>query len=1195
MKDGFLTEPSTSPVASVSLFSVLDREESVHRHLLLEASAGTGKTFAIEHIVTRLLIESHNSQEALSIENILVVTFTRLAARELKGRIRSNLEKSLERLKKGLSASWDDTPDYLLAMVEKGDESIRLAKKRIETALFSFDRAQIFTIHGFCWRMLKNYAVEAGISLDSSSREDQSLSTAKLLQAIRDFLRRGLPPLAYSPQQLKILMKRANNRSEKLQHDLLKQMNRGMPIAAPPAFNDLLPKFQQQMAQLATKAECSGQQILEDFHAQAPSYKELRDTSKQIHPDKLDKARRFASLFDKREWSADDFDLLIEDGLFLLEAFDPSLKMAKAKALPSEALHVPDLLEMIEEYLVPIVSQARHETGLFARLAHDCQQFILRYQEEQEMFGHHELLVRMQQALGSPHFVSRIRSEYQAAIVDEFQDTDPVQWEIFSSLFIPEGEAWKGYLHLVGDPKQSIYAFRQADIYTYLSAANRLGSDSRAILDTNFRSNSSLIDALNMLFGSVSGIFPLPRRTLALPYHAVKAGRKENSQSEGSIFSCQPSLHLWKICHAGKVKNPFSEIEADFILPAIAQKIVTLNQEHGIRYGQCAILITDRYQAERVSDYLKAHHIPVKSQRGKSLSDSSAREEMRDVLNGVLHYGNKSSLNTALAGRMIGMSHRELELLEDPNACLPFVQQFHELKFKLIDGGFAKFYDAFMRSIWHSDHKAVLERLLGQSDGASFYREWQDLADLMIAEEASKSLLPHGLLAFLDTLEELALNEENRIKGYVDPYEDGVAILTTFMSKGLEYDIVFTLGLMNRTRSLEDDLIFHEDNQKLMLGAAKNENDPAYQRHCEESDAEKMRLLYVALTRAREHLYIPIVTYDDPKTVKWGCASPIDLLLAKMGPPTTTYQELYQRISIEDGSLLFKLASAFPRLFTVSELNRQPFSTDVSAFNISGAKKAPVIHSPSKIHLPKSVSVLQSFTSLTHTKTSVSQPEATVSISQEEMAAPHHFYEEIKTGHTLPAGSETGVLLHTIFEKLPFNLVRGCSTPKELVPLITPFLRDTLFTSWETVVATIIFNALKVNLNHGFCLADVCSTKMYKEIEFLYPHDDHMRFEAAKPGFLKGVIDLFFEHQGKFYLLDWKSNWLGPSQEHYQKHHLEEAMRLHHYDLQAAIYKEASCRYLRLFVKQPFEECFGGVYYLFVRGISPTTGVLHVV
>lgn len=1162
-------------------FRVLDRQESVHRHMLLEASAGTGKTFAIENIVVRLLMESPGNQEPLLIENILVVTFTRMAARELKERIRSNLEKCLTTLKASEILANNFLPDYLLSIIEQGSKAVREARKRIERALFSFDHAPIFTIHGFCWRMLNSYAIEAGISLDSSSREDQSLTVEQLLQVVRDFLRTGVPEGAYSPQQLKILMKRANNQTEKLQEDLLKQINRGMPIMAFPSFDALLQIFQRQMSLLVAEISCSAKQILEDFHTLAPSYKELRDSAKQIHPDKLKKAYRFASLFDKTSWGAEDFDVLVEDGLIFLEAFDPCLRMSKAKPLSPEALHVPHLLESIRQHLAPVVSQARNEAALFARLASDCQKFLLRYQAEREIFGHNELLVRMKQSLQSVPFADCILSQYGAVLVDEFQDTDPVQWEIFSSLFISEGHSWKGYLHLVGDPKQSIYAFRQADIYTYLLASEKLGQDSTAILDTNFRSRSSLIEALNKFFGSVPDLFSLPRRNTYLPYHAVNAGR----ESPGGWGT--PSLHFWKVCYEGKAKNPVQEIETDFIFPAIAKEIVKLTEEKGIGLNQCAILIADRYQAERICEYLKSRYIPVKNQSGKELTKSFVVDEMRDLLMGILNHHNKSSLHIALAGRLIGLSHRDLELLEDVDACLPFIEKCHQLKVTLLMHGFARFYDELMRSCWHADHATVLEKLLKQKDGMQFYREWQDLVDLIIAEEASKSLLPYGILSFLDQLETLTLNEENRVRAYVDPREEGVAVLTTHMSKGLEFDAVFALGLMNRTGAAEDDLIMREEPQGLMLVAATDENDPAYQRYCEESDAEKMRLLYVALTRAKEHLYVPFVIQEHQKEVKIGCASPIELFLAKMDDaiPPLDYAELYQRIASQDGSAFSKLAAENPSVFTVSILNRQ-----INDLTVKSQHKAKELHPPEKIHLSQISSVLQSFTSLSHVKsmnrlTEESQEDA------EERSAPHCFYEEVKTEHSLPSGKETGILLHTILEKLSFDCARNCTTADSLLPLINPFLVHTPFALWQNVVAKIVFNALKTPLD-GFCLTDVNPQKVYKETEFLYPYDKaDMKVLEAKPGFLKGVIDAFFEHQGKFYLIDWKSNWLGPSQQYYQRPYLEEAMRTHDYEKQAIIYKEACRRYLKLF-NNPFEKCFGGIYYVFLRGISPSTGIL---
>lgn len=1165
----------------MTAFNVLDREESVFRHLFLEASAGTGKTFAIENIVARLICETADKLPLL-IENILVVTFTKMATGELKERIHSHLEKCLALLKR-ISMGEDDLavslPDYLLNQLEKhaGHNAIFQIRKRIEAALFSFDQAQIFTIHGFCWRMLKNYSLEAEISLDACSYEDQSATKTQLLQVISDFLRFELSSLDYGVQQLKIIMERAGRDLETLQNELLREISRGVEIEAYPPFSELLCQFQTIMKELKIECGFEGSKILDDCLVLTPLYKGLSDTNGKIHEENWEKFERFAALFNQVEWSAKDFNELIEDGIFLLKAFDSHSLKVKAKPLEKGALHYPDLLKILKDLLEPLFFHARSEAVIFSRLAKDCQAFVRLYQEQEERFTHSDLLIQMRKAIEKPAFLKCVRENYSAAMVDEFQDTDPVQWEIFSRLFSSK-EEWDGYFHLIGDPKQSIYAFRQADIYTYLRAAEILGSDSLMTLETNFRSQPSLIEALNALFNSTSDLFSLPKLSRNLPYRSVLAGRQNSLE----LFK-GPPLQFWEVKNKNTRKKSFDQLETDLILPAIGKEILKLN-EKGIRFNQFAILVSDRYQEKRVFEYLKTLNIPAKSQKVTHLSDSSAVHEMRDLLNGVNHYQSKSSLNIALACRMIGFTHHEIALLDKEQELFPIVEKFHGLQKTLYQCGFATFYRDFMNSSWHTDGKSVIERLLMESDGPKFYREWQDLADLVLAEEYSRHLLPQGLVTFLDELEELSINEDERIGVYVDHHEEGVAILTTHLSKGLEFDIVFALGLIMRPPSSEGKLILLDTKNQPVLGAVKSTEDPRFLKYCEEIDAEKMRQLYVALTRAREKLYVPFIVEDSAKTIPYGCASPMELFLAKLGKPSTDYHGIYQNLLSEDGSSLSHLAANYPNNISILTLHPQE--------EINRARKEenpPPLVEPKKIVVPGVSLSMQSFTFLAQAKKAYHSFEVADSI-------PHDFFLMEKTEHTLPSGNETGVLLHKIFELFPFETVKFMNVHDEIIPLILPFLQGTAFDSWADVIAKVVFNALKTNLAESdFCLADIHPKKIYREMEFLYACDPSI-FEGtkAKQGYLKGVVDVFFEHQNKFYLIDWKTNWLGPSQEYYRQPNLEEAMKASDYHLQAKIYCEAFKKYLSLFDQRPFKECFGGIYYYFVRGISPTTGMLHI-
>ena len=175
-------------------FDVLDRAVDIHQHYLLEASAGTGKTFSIQNLLVRLLIEG---ADPLKLEQILVVTFTRAATRDLKQRIRTNLREALQHLSLGSTAA---APDYLCACLESGDVAVKTAKKRLQQALLNFDSAPIFTIHGFCARMLRQHALEGDMGL-KSEMEEKPLSSLEVKQMLRDIFRtKGASRLRSTPR-----------------------------------------------------------------------------------------------------------------------------------------------------------------------------------------------------------------------------------------------------------------------------------------------------------------------------------------------------------------------------------------------------------------------------------------------------------------------------------------------------------------------------------------------------------------------------------------------------------------------------------------------------------------------------------------------------------------------------------------------------------------------------------------------------------------------------------------------------------------------------------------------------------------------------------------------------------------------------------------------------------------------------------
>jgi exodeoxyribonuclease V beta subunit len=1144
-------------------FNVLDRKQDVHRHYLLEASAGTGKTFSIENIVVRLLLE----EPALPLEKILVVTFTRAATRDLKTRIRLNIEKALS----FLSGSKADIPDYLLACLEQGEKSISLAKKKLEQALFCFDQAQIFTIHGFCARMLRDHLFESDIGISFGASENSFLDS-QVIGIIRDYFRTEVKNTHFSKEQLNILLREYGPSVEDLEKTLLKLIKKSLEIENSPDFSFYLKAFQAQMLELKLNWKFSSDKIIADFVKQAPFYKDLCDRQSNLKAENLDIIARFASLFDLNAWGSEEMDQILRDGLFYVEALDPSQRKAKAK-LPSD-LNYPNFIDLIQEKIQPIIKQAGSPLIILSRVAHGCQKMLKKFLLEEEKLGFDDLLLAMQQATQNPQFVTCIREVYRTAIIDEFQDTDPLQWNIFNNLFLKAGKEW-GHLYLVGDPKQSIYAFRQADIYTYLSAAEALGPEHHASLDTNYRSQPSLVEALNTLFSSVNtpGFISLPRigKTLGCnPVFSYPKNKEKNfSDKLGSIHFCLSSS-LNK--EAGK-QLQFEEVEHNYFFPYFAEEISRLSRLDGFRYDQFAILVNDRFQAKRLHKFLMVNNIPAILQRTSSLADSSALPALLEFLQAVLNPKNESYIKTALGGRIIGWKHTEVQELKEHANLEKVLAKFYSFRKQWFTNGFAAFFQQLLQSQWHASSQTVAEKILEQGL-EEFYTDLNQLAHLLMEEESRTFAVPEKLLKFLDQIPLLDLNEDIRLKKHADLTQDAVNILTLHSSKGLEFDIVFALGLINRSPAPSALL---PKNDPPRLSAEPDTQSAEYKKYCHEFDAEKMRQLYVAMTRAKYRLYAPVIVTESDKVPAAGCASPMELFLARFGQQEISQDHLYERLSGFDGQKLMNFIDKISpqKSLSYSYLKDKIVAHPVQKIDSTDIKLVP----PPTFKIPGQKKHMLSFTSLAN-----SNP---IGLSE----TPHDFNAALKNTHTLPSGAETGNLLHKILESISFKIVKEKSNAEQIEDLVHPYIHKSNFADWKSVISQIIFEALQTPLSidgTSLRLCDLSSDQRYHETEFLYPSNALLHIEELErlPGYIKGVIDLVFMHRGKYYLLDWKSNWLGSTFESYSQVHLQQAMADHDYLLQANIYAEALKRYLQLIDKRPFEEIFGGVFYMFLRGLN---------
>lgn len=826
-----------------------------------------------------------------------------------------------------------------------------------------------------------------------------------------------------------------------------------------------------------------------------------------------------------------------------------------------------DLVKLITQKTpIKILHENRSANDVFAKIAHFCQHLWQKYVFEEELIGPDEWLSLMERATRSEEFCQSVRKKYHAAIIDEFQDTDPLQWEIFRRLFLHAPKE-NSRLYLVGDPKQSIYAFRQADIYTYLQAAKALGVQHQASLDTNYRSQPSLVTALNLLFSPTAcpGLFPLPRIdhdekvSTSLEYRHVQASSR---CSEKEFRDNKGSVHFL-----------FASTSESSLYSHTAVEIHKFNQENEIPFRNIAILVRDRYQGAQVMKVLQEAGIPAINQRGQSLSDSPALRAWQDLLAAVNQPRNQSLLKLAMGSVVIGWTQKEIEELQNPEKMVWLLskwQAFHEV---LINEGFTAFYDRFVYSNWLDD-TALCERMLKLKEGATLYQDFRQIGELLMEHETQTGGSLQSLLNYLDDFEIEASEGNEILKMRQDPTVDAVNILSSHMSKGLEYDIVFAVGLAKRLNR-EYSLIQIASEGEIIYTPASKDSDE-YKKYLEELDAEKMRQLYVAMTRSKYRVYLPVLS-PKKKSFALGEAAPIELFLARLGRPHTSWSGLYERIAegLEDGVKRY-LSNLSPENYITFET----LSDDSTPTRQAYAPPAPLLQQPKGVEVPQTKIFMTSFSALVRKNRSGLGEE-----QGNKLLPPHDFEADSKTSHTLPSGSEAGNLLHRLLEIMPFELIQNCQDPKALAPWVCSQVANTSFKGWEKALCEMLFKVFKIPLVcpfDSFALADIQPNRCFRELEFLYP-------DESGSSFLKGQIDAVFQHKGRTYLIDWKSNWLGPDDSYYSQTHLHQAMLENQYYLQASIYTEAWHRYSTTVGDKLFDEQFGGVFYLFLRGPS----VLH--
>ena len=497
-------------------------------------------------------------------ENILLVTFTRAATFELKLRLRRNLEQ-----------------------------------KKLIKALSKFDSLSIFTIHGFCFHTLKEFAFESDFPLNQN---EESVKPELLCSLLHDFLSNELDPDEIHPRQLEKVVKKCHSQLEKLYQELQHPSS-----ILGRTFREIWNEIVEERRRLTSDPLFSPKQrstLFEQLLNAAPCFAGLCDRKRLVKEEHIKGFDRFVTLLHGEEVNPVDL---------------PCLKMIPENLIRNHTY--PLWLEKLNRRLIPLLTELSDPVPILGRLKKEAQEYVTTRCEREDLFFYDDLVKRLAQQLENPLFCEKVRSKYKIVLIDEFQDTDSLQWKIFSTLFLHHAP-----LYTVGDPKQSIYGFRGADLYVYKEAQKALGSDAMATLNQNFRSQPPLVAGLNTLFAQAGALITLPKINEVIPIDPVIAAL-ENTSSAGIIF-----------CEAETEEELFS---------TICHEIERVHHEENIPYREIAILVKDRYQGGRFASHCP---LPYVNKRSESLADSEAFIAFEDFLLAIYYPRDRGYLVKALGG-----------------------------------------------------------------------------------------------------------------------------------------------------------------------------------------------------------------------------------------------------------------------------------------------------------------------------------------------------------------------------------------------------------------------------------------------------------------------------------------------------------------------------------------------------------------
>jgi exodeoxyribonuclease V beta subunit len=1184
----------------------------------IEAGAGTGKTFNIALGVVKLLLEQEadGSPRFGGIGNLLVVTFTNAATDELITRIRRVLRVA------ATYYAGEPTPPADQALVDRlrlmARARIPFAQDRLREALASLDRLAVYTIHGFCKRVLDDYALETGVAPGTTLLDDEQ-------PLIRDGLLDWWRHRGYdAPERAAWLLSKHLTPDSLVSSYQAWQQWPAAALAPDAPLEQVEAELRRTLHELGTAWDADG------FRARLSA---IRWNSKAALQDPEVVEALLASL--AALWQGD-----------LLQA--PALKQLDVEVLRNQANKQGASNKAAAEAMAewPEVRLARDAAAAVRQLDVAIRTDALAFTREwvtaekgrRMALGFNDLLAMVGNVLDRDAdgvLARALRQQYQAALIDEFQDTDRHQVTIFRRIFAGAP------LVVIGDPKQAIYGFRGADLRSYLGVADT--ADQRFRLAENFRSSDAMVQAVNALFQRRRH----PFFSTGIRFDPADAAKH---QQIPPVLREDPALHWLRL--APDAQAPWwSTGEAEKVaLTACTNEIVRL-LEAGLAAGSMAVLVRTGAEGRAMQAMLRSAGVPAVVAGMDSIFRSHEVDELSLVLAAISTPHDTRRVRAALATELWGYAYDAVRALGEREAALEWdtlIGELTRLRQHWVRYGVATLWEAW------SEYTGLAVRLLRYPDGERRLTNLRHAIDLLHEAASEHRLNPDGLLQWLagerhQATAETVSTETAELRLETDA--DAVQIVTVHKSKGLEYDVVFLPTLWKARRPKVD----AAPPPVLSLEADGDAFDLGSPRHAERLRAanarrleEDLRLAYVALTRARFRTYVVWGAVksgagkSDHLTVSGSIHSALGYLLLddpaineaaiETLPDADRADEVARRLLatvVQWPATLDALVTVSAGRMTVRDIQTgmvtRRWRAEAGSLGIPVARVLPFEADSPQLGTHQ----IASYTGLTRVVTAHggdAGPRPVPEASDREGPADSHATERERLAQlpaedfrSFPAGAAAGTLLHTLFEELapalPDELLRtevrtrlaasafGGATLEARTDAVCRMLRQVWCTPFDCG-------------SHAVRLADVPAVAQRHEWEFLLPLADRERPLSADAlarcfalapmaserayaaavrgldirqvhGFLTGVIDLVFEANGRWYVVDWKSNRLPLDPASYAPDRLWEVMGDAHYVLQYHLYLVAVHRLLAERIPgYAYDTHIGGAAYAFLRGFG---------